>query len=168
MDTLPVYAKRSQRMVITARRFTIFLQKLIYVYFICYNCLCTLLCLTAPITNAPVVPKALIAGQKRTHPTYIPSHFPEFPDPHAYIKTPVSYFAHLMPCNCVTFSLTNYNIKNIHPASKYNISYFCVLDLSRACVRVPGGEREGGIAEERCGTCSHTLHGQDRRDGKPF
>uniref|UniRef100_A0A671N3W8 Transcription initiation factor TFIID subunit 8 n=1 Tax=Sinocyclocheilus anshuiensis TaxID=1608454 RepID=A0A671N3W8_9TELE len=60
VDTLPVYAKRSQRMVITA----------------------------PPITNAPLVPKALIAGQKRTHPTYIPSHFPEFPDPHTYIKTP--------------------------------------------------------------------------------
>ncbi|KAI2649606.1 Transcription initiation factor TFIID subunit 8 [Labeo rohita] len=60
VDTLPVYAKRSQRMVITA----------------------------PPITNAPVVPKALTAGQKRTHPTYIPSHFPEFPDPHTYIKTP--------------------------------------------------------------------------------
>uniref|UniRef100_A0A9J8B7H1 Transcription initiation factor TFIID subunit 8 n=1 Tax=Cyprinus carpio carpio TaxID=630221 RepID=A0A9J8B7H1_CYPCA len=60
VDTLPVYAKRSQRMVITA----------------------------PPVTNAPVVPKALMAGQKRTHPSYIPGHFPEFPDPHTYIKTP--------------------------------------------------------------------------------
>ncbi|XP_062314791.1 transcription initiation factor TFIID subunit 8 isoform X2 [Osmerus eperlanus] len=60
VDTLPVYAKRSQRMVITA----------------------------PPVTNPPVVPKALIAGQKRTHPSHIPSHFPEFPDPHTYIKTP--------------------------------------------------------------------------------
>ncbi|XP_026092336.1 transcription initiation factor TFIID subunit 8-like [Carassius auratus] len=60
VDTLPVYAKRSQRMVITA----------------------------PPVTNAPVIPKALVAGQKRTHPTYIPGHFPEFPDPHTYIKTP--------------------------------------------------------------------------------
>ncbi|XP_032377117.1 transcription initiation factor TFIID subunit 8 isoform X1 [Etheostoma spectabile] len=59
-DTLPVYAKRSQRMVITA----------------------------PPVTNAPVTPKALSAGQKRPHPAYIPSHFPEFPDPHTYIKTP--------------------------------------------------------------------------------
>ncbi|XP_051282307.1 transcription initiation factor TFIID subunit 8 [Dicentrarchus labrax] len=59
-DTLPVYAKRSQRMVITA----------------------------PPVTNAPVTPKALSAGQKRTHPAHIPSHFPEFPDPHTYIKTP--------------------------------------------------------------------------------
>ncbi|KAF4078685.1 hypothetical protein AMELA_G00201850 [Ameiurus melas] len=42
----------------------------------------------APVTNSPVIPKALIAGQKRTHPAYIPSHFPEFPDPHTYIKTP--------------------------------------------------------------------------------
>lgn len=60
VDTLPVYAKRSQRMVITA----------------------------PPVTNAPVIPKSLVAGQKRTHPPYIPSHFPEFPDPHTYIKTP--------------------------------------------------------------------------------
>ncbi|XP_068606896.1 transcription initiation factor TFIID subunit 8 [Brachionichthys hirsutus] len=59
-DTLPAYAKRSQRMVITA----------------------------PPVTNPPVTPKALSAGQKRTHPPYIPSHFPEFPDPHTYIKTP--------------------------------------------------------------------------------
>uniref|UniRef100_A0A671UFY0 Transcription initiation factor TFIID subunit 8 n=1 Tax=Sparus aurata TaxID=8175 RepID=A0A671UFY0_SPAAU len=59
-DTLPVYAKRSQRMVITA----------------------------PPVTNPPVTPRALSAGQKRTHPAYIPSHFPEFPDPHTYIKTP--------------------------------------------------------------------------------
>ncbi|KAG7472505.1 hypothetical protein MATL_G00109490 [Megalops atlanticus] len=60
VDSLPVYAKRSQRMVITA----------------------------PPVTNAPVVPKALMAGQKRPHPTHIPSYFPEFPDPHTYIKTP--------------------------------------------------------------------------------
>lgn len=60
VDTLPVYAKRSQRMVITA----------------------------PPVTNPPVIPKALVAGQKRTHPSHIPCHFPEFPDPHTYIKTP--------------------------------------------------------------------------------
>ncbi|KAF7696100.1 transcription initiation factor TFIID subunit 8 [Silurus meridionalis] len=60
VDSLPLYAKRSQRMVITA----------------------------PPVTNSPVIPKALVAGQKRTHPPYIPSHFPEFPDPHTYIKTP--------------------------------------------------------------------------------
>ncbi|XP_028849551.1 transcription initiation factor TFIID subunit 8 [Denticeps clupeoides] len=60
VDTLPVYAKRSQRMVITA----------------------------PPITNAPVVAKALSTGQKRSHPSHIPSYFPEFPDPHTYIKTP--------------------------------------------------------------------------------
>ncbi|KAG7268244.1 hypothetical protein CRUP_036457, partial [Coryphaenoides rupestris] len=42
----------------------------------------------SPVTNPPVTPKALTAGQKRLHPSYIPSHFPEFPDPHTYIKTP--------------------------------------------------------------------------------
>lgn len=60
VDTLPLYAKRSQRMVITA----------------------------PPVTNPPLTPKALSAGQKRTHPSHIPGHFPDFPDPHTYIKTP--------------------------------------------------------------------------------
>ncbi|XP_077581877.1 transcription initiation factor TFIID subunit 8 isoform X2 [Stigmatopora nigra] len=60
VDTLPVYAKRSQRMVITA----------------------------PPVTNQPMTPKALSAGLKRTHPAHIPGHYPEFPDPHTYIKTP--------------------------------------------------------------------------------
>ena len=32
----------------------------------------------------------LQAGQKIPHPSYIPSHLPQFPDPHAYIRTPVS------------------------------------------------------------------------------
>lgn len=52
---------------------------------------------SAPVTNPPVIPKALIAGQKRTHPAHIPSHFPEFPDPHTYIKTPVYFikYSHL-------------------------------------------------------------------------
>uniref|UniRef100_A0A2K6CV97 Transcription initiation factor TFIID subunit 8 n=1 Tax=Macaca nemestrina TaxID=9545 RepID=A0A2K6CV97_MACNE len=62
VDTLPAYAKRSQRMVITA----------------------------PPVTNQPVTPKALTAGQNRPHPPHIPSHFPEFPDPHTYIKTPIA------------------------------------------------------------------------------
>lgn len=44
---------------------------------------------SAPVTNPPIAPKALTAGQKRLHPSHIPSHLPEFPDPHTYIKTPV-------------------------------------------------------------------------------
>ncbi|XP_077785081.1 transcription initiation factor TFIID subunit 8 isoform X3 [Podarcis muralis] len=60
VETLPAYAKRSQRMVITA----------------------------PPVTNQPVTPKALTAGQNKPHPSHIPGHFPEFPDPHTYIKTP--------------------------------------------------------------------------------
>lgn len=46
--------------------------------------------IAAPVTNHPVTPKALTAGQNKPHPSHIPSHFPEFPDPHTYIKTPVS------------------------------------------------------------------------------
>ncbi|XP_078500843.1 transcription initiation factor TFIID subunit 8 isoform X2 [Lissotriton helveticus] len=60
IESLPAYAKRSQRMVITA----------------------------PPVTNHPVVAKALTAGQNKPHPSHIPCHFPEFPDPHTYIKTP--------------------------------------------------------------------------------
>ncbi|KAF6270533.1 hypothetical protein mRhiFer1_009670 [Rhinolophus ferrumequinum] len=43
----------------------------------------------SPVTIQPVTPKTLVAGQNRPHPTHIPSHFPEFPDPHTYIKTPM-------------------------------------------------------------------------------
>lgn len=55
------------------------------------NVFCCISKTPAPVTNPPVTPKALVAGQKRVHPAHIPSHFPEFPDPHTYIKTPVSH-----------------------------------------------------------------------------
>lgn len=32
----------------------------------------------------------LQAGVKQGHPSHIPVHLPSFPDPHAYIRTPVS------------------------------------------------------------------------------
>lgn len=61
-----------------------------------FYCVCET---AAPVTNAPVTPKALVAGQKRVHPAHIPSHFPEFPDPHTYIKTPVSHiYQELLLC----------------------------------------------------------------------
>uniref|UniRef100_A0A8C8TER0 Transcription initiation factor TFIID subunit 8 n=1 Tax=Peromyscus maniculatus bairdii TaxID=230844 RepID=A0A8C8TER0_PERMB len=60
VGTLPAYAKRSQRMVITAPL----------------------------VTNQPVTAKALTAGHSRPHSPHIPRHFPKFPDPHTYIKTP--------------------------------------------------------------------------------
>jgi hypothetical protein len=59
----------------------------------------------APVTNQPVTPKALTAGQNRPHPPHIPSHFPEFPDPHTYIKTPVSDGATLGTVTAVKHSL---------------------------------------------------------------
>lgn len=62
VDALPAYAQRSQRTVTAA----------------------------PPGTDQPGTPKALAAGQSRPHPPHIPSHFPEFPDPHTYIKTPTS------------------------------------------------------------------------------
>lgn len=31
----------------------------------------------------------LQAGTRLPHPSYMPSHMPSFPDPHAYIRTPV-------------------------------------------------------------------------------
>ncbi|XP_055747628.1 transcription initiation factor TFIID subunit 8-like isoform X2 [Salvelinus fontinalis] len=88
VNTLPVYAKRSQRMVITARRtrhspntrqgrHPRYLQEE-----------ATQVQRTKSRMPREDPEKALIAGQKRTHPSHIPSHFPEFPDPHTYIKTP--------------------------------------------------------------------------------
>ena len=34
----------------------------------------------------------LAAGSKQHLPHYIPNHLPQFPDPHAYTRTPVSVF----------------------------------------------------------------------------
>ncbi|KAK3932118.1 Transcription initiation factor TFIID subunit 8 [Frankliniella fusca] len=37
---------------------------------------------------APKATNILQAGEKQRFPAYIPNHMPEFPDPHAYIRTP--------------------------------------------------------------------------------
>lgn len=34
----------------------------------------------------------LQAGIKQSHPSHIPSYLPSFPDPHAYIRTPVNIY----------------------------------------------------------------------------
>lgn len=34
----------------------------------------------------------LQAGVKQNHPSHIPSYLPAFPDPHAYIRTPVNIY----------------------------------------------------------------------------
>lgn len=52
-------------------------------------------------------------------------------------------------------------------------SVCCVIsslhsDIPRACVRLPGGEREGGESEERRRASAHSLHGEDRRDSEPL
>lgn len=47
--------------------------------------------LTLPLSPNPqksTTTKILQAGEKRSHPSYIPEHYPQFPDPHAYIRTP--------------------------------------------------------------------------------
>lgn len=46
-----------------------------------------------PTPVPSVQPKQLSilqAGVKQSHPSHIPAHLPAFPDPHAYIRTPVS------------------------------------------------------------------------------
>lgn len=71
-----------------------------------------------------MAPKALIAGHKRSHPAYIPSYFPEFPDPHTYIKTPVSQ-------NCFSFSHQKENHKKLEfsfhpfPFFAYKLNMTC-------------------------------------------
>ncbi|ESO95469.1 hypothetical protein LOTGIDRAFT_206383 [Lottia gigantea] len=46
------------------------------------------------VTAAPIH-KTLQAGEKKTHPTHIPEHLPQFPDPHTYIRT----MTHQQPMN---------------------------------------------------------------------
>lgn len=113
VDTLPVYAKRSQRMVITARKYSLcspllaWIMKLMMIEIVFFYIDLSMIknCLSAPVTNAPVTPRALSAGLKRTHPAHIPSHFPEFPDPHTYIKTPVSHCLYKGLSNKKNYSL---------------------------------------------------------------
>ena len=50
----------------------------------------------APTAN----PRVLQAGQRKSHPSYIPEYLPSFPDPHTYIKTPVGH-----ACGSVTHFL---------------------------------------------------------------
>jgi hypothetical protein len=51
--------------------------------------LCILSALKSRVTPTP---KALEAGHKQPRPSYIPPHLPAFPDPHSYVKTPVSFY----------------------------------------------------------------------------
>lgn len=47
--------------------------------------------LPAPVPTPPQKPLSLLsAGSKQHLPPYIPNHLPQFPDPHAYTRTPVS------------------------------------------------------------------------------
>lgn len=41
-------------------------------------------------TTQPKPSSILQAGVKQPHPAHIPPYLPDFPDPHAYIRTPVS------------------------------------------------------------------------------
>ncbi|XP_013785053.1 transcription initiation factor TFIID subunit 8-like isoform X1 [Limulus polyphemus] len=60
IDSIPSYAKRSNRINLP----------------------------TPSVTPLPSNSKILQAGEKRPLPSYIPEHYPPFPDPHAYIRTP--------------------------------------------------------------------------------
>uniref|UniRef100_UPI00358E4B54 transcription initiation factor TFIID subunit 8 isoform X3 n=1 Tax=Myxine glutinosa TaxID=7769 RepID=UPI00358E4B54 len=60
VEALPAYAKRTHRIALSA----------------------------PPTSHLPNTPKGLPTGQRRARPQYIPAHYPEFPDPHTYIRTP--------------------------------------------------------------------------------
>lgn len=46
--------------------------------------------LPAPLLSSqPKQLSILQAGVKKEHPTHVPNNLPSFPDPHAYIRTPV-------------------------------------------------------------------------------
>lgn len=59
-----------------------FLKMLMYCFF---------LTVAAASLQRSSISRILQAGEKRSLPSYIPDHYPPFPDPHTYIRTPVSY-----------------------------------------------------------------------------
>lgn len=49
--------------------------------------------LPPPVHSTPSKQLSLLAAGTKQHlPHHIPSHLPQFPDPHAYTRTPVSAF----------------------------------------------------------------------------
>ena len=53
-----------------------------------HHCVCVS---TAELRNyAQPQPKTLQVGTKTQRPSNVPTHLPSFPDPHTYIRTPVS------------------------------------------------------------------------------
>lgn len=56
----------------------------------------------------------LQAGTKLPHPSYMPNYMPAFPDPHAYIRTPViKYMLHYNPRElCVYNFFLNFRLTN--------------------------------------------------------
>lgn len=54
----------------------------------------------------------LQAGTKNSHPPHIPNHLPVLPDPHAYIRTPVSKSNNLKEISQIKSTFLNRRINN--------------------------------------------------------
>ena len=81
INSLPGYAKRTQRRHVPRRKSLSTFNVCPILYILNYP----------ELRNFPVPqPKSLAVGTKAQRPANVPSHLPAFPDPHTYIRTPVS------------------------------------------------------------------------------
>lgn len=64
--------------------------------------------LPQPVPSAAPKPTNILqAGSKQKFPSHIPNHMPEFPDPHAYIRTPVNIPSRFYELSCTVPSYPN-------------------------------------------------------------
>lgn len=111
VDTLPVYAKRSQRMVITARMCTVFNQYIYLSYII--SCNCSLLIYNTSALNSSS--NKCSSGPKSPHSwteahssTTHPQPLPRFPrSSYIHQNTSKSSFVHLVLLFCHYFQRNN-------------------------------------------------------------
>lgn len=190
-DTLPVYAKRSQRMVITARKQTLcplllVAGRLTFDVWICWN----ILLVSRPLT---VFVFSEFKLRWRTH-LWLPKHWQPGRSEHIRLTsrvtsqsslTPTRISKHLWvwasfkeanpgvpPCSLTTSRRNcrqGFHLYATNPPRGACHVFTCLLtDVQRAGVGLPSGEREGGESAARRGASAHTVHGQDWRNSEPL
>lgn len=74
--------------------------------------------LPSPIPSVqPRQTSNLQAGTRLPHPSYMPSHMPAFPDPHAYIRTPVRILYQYMSMTRILLFVIHYLFEDTQTTS---------------------------------------------------